>query len=300
MSVSGHDFEGLVDRLTIEIARRLGGRTLPMLPAECQGCPAPSSCATRCPSEFGSVVEAGASRIGGAPGMGGTERAIARLIDHTALKPETTRAQIELLCAEAAKYGFMSVCINPFWVPLCAQLLGGHPVEICTVVGFPLGSMTSEMKAAEARQAVQIGATEVDMVLNVGALKSGMIDVVEADIRAVREATRGVILKVILETSKLNDKEKVAACLAAKRAGADFVKTSTGFGGGGATAPDIALMRRIVGNQLGVKASGGVRNKGDALLMMASGASRIGASASVKIMQELPGLGATSHVDDGY
>ncbi|MEZ0230601.1 MAG: deoxyribose-phosphate aldolase [Planctomycetota bacterium] len=226
--------------------------------------------------------------------MGALERKIAAAIDHTLLKPEATKDEVTYLCAEAAKYVFASVCVNPFWVPLCAKLLKGHPVAVCTVVGFPLGANRSDTKAEEARRAIAEGATEIDMVLNVGALKSGMIDVVEQDIRAVREATRGVILKVILETALLNDEQKIAACEASKRADADFVKTSTGFSTGGATAADVALMRRVVGDEMGVKASGGVRTKKDATLMMNAGATRIGASASVKILQELPSLGGAS------
>ncbi|MGE0711907.1 MAG: deoxyribose-phosphate aldolase [Planctomycetota bacterium] len=213
------------------------------------------------------------------------------MIDHTLLKPEATRDEVAFLCAEAAKYSFASVCVNPFWVPFCAEMLRGHSAKVCTVIGFPLGANQPEIKAQEARLAVAQGATEVDMVINVGAMKSGMIDLVEQDIRAVREgAGSGVVLKVILETALLNDQEKVAACEASKRAQADFVKTSTGFSTGGATAGDVALMRRIVGDGLGVKASGGVRTKQDALLMMQSGANRIGASAGVKILQEVKGL----------
>lgn len=296
------DFERMVEAVTEEVSRRLQGR-LPIVGGpgtqSCEGCEVAGTCATACPDAFAAVAAQGADRLGGAPGMGNPDQAIARLIDHTALKPATTQSEIQLLCAEAAKYGFISVCINPFWIPYARRLLAGHAVKICTVVGFPLGAMTSAMKAAEARQAIADGATEVDMVINVGALKSGMVDVVESDIRAVREATRGVILKVIIETCLLSDPEKVEACLAAKRAGADFVKTSTGFAGGGATAADIALMRRVVGARMGVKASGGVRNKADAGLMVAAGATRIGASAGVKIMQELPGLSGGGG-GDGY
>lgn len=299
MTAWNADFDKLVTQVTEEVSRRLARRSLPVLASagaqdQCHGCATPGACATVCPSETSAVVQSGAARISGAPGMGATETMIARTIDHTALKPTTTRSEIELLCAEAVKYGFVSVCINPFWIPLAARLLHGHPVKVCTVVGFPLGSMSSESKAFETRQAIDMGATEIDMVINVGALKSGMIDVVEQDIRAVREACQGVILKVIIETCLLNDEEKVEACLAAKRARADFVKTSTGFAGGGATAADVALMRRVVGDGMGVKASGGVRNQKSATLMIAAGANRIGASAGVKIMQELPGLSGRS------
>jgi deoxyribose-phosphate aldolase len=296
------DLEKLLDRVTEEVARRMArgpGAVSPRFPENkgppfCAACTTRGHCANVCPDLAQGVAASGADRIGAAPGIGSLERRIAAAIDHTLLKPEATKEEITYLCAEAAKYTFASVCINPFWVPLCARLLQGHPVAVCTVVGFPLGANRSELKAAEARRAIEDGATEIDMVLNVGALKSGMIDVVEQDIRAVREATRGVILKVILETALLNDEQKIAACQAAKRAEADFVKTSTGFSTGGATAADVALMRRVVGNEMGVKASGGVRTRKDATLMLDAGATRIGASASVKIMQELPSLGGSA------
>jgi len=294
------DLEKLLDRVSEEVAKRMArgpGAVSPRFsenkgPPFCAACPTQGHCANVCPDLAQGVAQTGADRIGAAPGIGAIERKIAAAIDHTLLKPEATKDEISYLCAEAAKYVFASVCINPFWVPLCARLLKGHPVAVCTVVGFPLGANRSESKAAEARRAIEDGATEIDMVLNVGALKSGMLDVVEQDIRAVREATRGVILKVILETALLSDEQKIAACEAAKRAGADFVKTSTGFSTGGATAADVALMRRVVGDEMGVKASGGVRTRKDATLMLNAGATRIGASASVKILQELPSLGA--------
>jgi deoxyribose-phosphate aldolase len=295
------DTDQLVERVLDEVTRRLNGRTLPMLTGKCGACPTPDRCATVCPTETRDIAASGATRISGAPGMGSAEARIAKLIDHTALKPNVKQQEIELLCAEAVKYGFVSVCINPSWIPLANRLLQGHPVKVCTVVGFPLGAMTSATKAFEAREAISLGATEVDMVINVGALKSGMTELVEQDIRAVREATRGVLLKVIIETCLLNDAEKVTACKAAKRAGADFVKTSTGFAGGGATAADVALMRRVVGPSLGVKASGGVGNQSAAELMVEAGATRIGASAGVKIMQELPGLSSsTPELGGGY
>jgi deoxyribose-phosphate aldolase len=296
--VANVDMDKLVQRISDEVAKRFarGTAVTTKFPAQigspfCSTCAAPGSCAKTCPDDAAAVVSHGADRIASAPGMGALERKIAAAIDHTLLKPEATKEEVTFLCAEAAKYGFASVCINPFWVSLCAKLLQGHAPAVCTVVGFPLGANRPETKAEEARRAIQDGATEIDMVLNVGALKSGMIDAVEQDIRAVREACSGVILKVILETALLNDEQKVAACEASKRAGADFVKTSTGFSTGGATAGDVALMRRIVGDKMGVKASGGVRTRKDATLMMNAGASRIGASASVKIVNELPSLG---------
>ncbi|MFQ5678798.1 MAG: deoxyribose-phosphate aldolase [Gemmatimonadota bacterium] len=209
------------------------------------------------------------------------------MIDHTLLKPDATQDEIARLCYEARKYGFASVCVNPSYVKLCAELLSGTEVLICTVVGFPLGATSTETKAFETQKAVRDGATEVDMVINVGALKSRDYELVERDLASVARAAHagGAILKVIIEAALLTDEEKVAACQLAKVAGADFVKTSTGFGPGGATPEDVALMRRVVGAQMGVKAAGGIRTYADAQKMIAAGASRIGASASVKIIQ---------------
>ncbi|MFQ5570203.1 MAG: deoxyribose-phosphate aldolase [Rhodothermales bacterium] len=222
---------------------------------------------------------------------------MARIIDHTALKPETAEASIRQLCEDAQRYCFASVCVNPCYVPLAAELLAGTPIGICTVIGFPLGANQTAVKATEAELAVRSGATEVDMVLNVGKLKSGCYECVEKDIRAVVEAARSsrrggngtkrALVKVILETALLTDEEKVIACVLAQNAGADFVKTSTGFSRGGATAADVALMRRVVGEEMGVKASGGVRTLEDAQTMVAHGATRIGASASVAILKGL-------------
>ena len=292
------DAQILLEKVATEVARRFA-RNLPVAGPSgnvgapfCAVCDTRGHCMKRCSDSGDTVIKAGADRIGGAPGIGEVQRKIASMIDHTLLKAQSTQQEVTLLCAEAAKYSFASVCVNPFWVPLCAQLLQGHPVAICTVIGFPLGANQPQIKAAEARLAIQQGATEIDMVLNIGALKSGLLDVVEEDIRAVREATRGTVLKVILETALLNDQEKIDACKASMRAQADFVKTSTGFSTGGATAGDVALMRRVVGEGTGVKASGGVRNQGDAERMIESGASRIGASAGVKIMHEIRGLGS--------
>ncbi|WP_099222319.1 deoxyribose-phosphate aldolase [Listeria costaricensis] len=209
---------------------------------------------------------------------------IAKMIDHTALKPDTTKAQILQLTKEAKEYGFASVCVNPTWVSLCKEELAGTDVEVCTVIGFPLGANTSAVKAFETKDAIENGATEVDMVINIGALKDGDDTLVEADIRAVVEAANGTLVKVIIETCLLTDEEKVRACELAVKAGADFVKTSTGFSTGGATAADIAKMRQTVGPDIGVKASGGVRTKEDVLAMIEAGASRIGASAGVAIV----------------
>ena len=217
--------------------------------------------------------------------------ALARLIDHTLLKPDAGEDQIRALCAEALEYGFASVCVNPTWVPLCADLLVGSTVKTCTVIGFPLGATLPAVKAYEVDQVAQLGAQEVDMVLAVGRLRDGDYRTVDRDIAAVADAAQenGVILKVIIETGLLTDEQKVAACVIAEAAGASFVKTSTGFNGGGATVADIALMRRLVGSRLGVKASGGIRTAADALSMVAAGANRIGASAGVRIVQELAG-----------
>lgn len=216
---------------------------------------------------------------------------VAGFIDHTLLKPEATPEQIERLCAEAREYRFASVCVNPTFVPLCAGLLKGSPVAVCTVIGFPLGATTTKTKVFETAQAVRNGAREVDMVIAIGRLKAGEYGEVADDIRAVAEAahSEAALLKVIIETVLLTDEEKVAACWLAVRAGADFVKTSTGFAGGGATAADVALMRRVVGPEVGVKAAGGVRNLADARAMIAAGATRIGASAGVAIVRDAEG-----------
>lgn len=246
------------------------------------------------------MVDAGACRFGvcadqpDRAGFSACDLAppLARMIDHTALKPETTEAQIRDLCDEARRFCFASVCVNPCFVRMAAELLRGSPVAVCTVIGFPLGASNSAVKAAEAEQAIRDGATEIDMVLNVGMLKSKQYDYVESDIRGVVQTgkTTGshcdgtVITKVILETALLTDEEKVIASVLAQNAGADFVKTSTGFSKGGATASDVSLMRRVVGPDMGVKASGGVRTREDAEIMIASGATRLGASASVAIL----------------
>lgn len=234
------------------------------------------------------IVSNGATRVSAGVGVdaaGGVEPDLARMIDHTLLKPEATVEQVEKLCAEAKKFHFASVCINPSYVPLCAKILKDTDVKVCTVIGFPLGATTSETKAFETERTIRDGATEVDMVINVGRLKSGDYDYVESDIFAVVSTAKRyhALSKVILETGLLTDEEKIKACMLAKRAGADFVKTSTGFSKGGATAGDIALMRLVVGSAMGVKASGGVRSREDALKLVASGADRIGASASVAI-----------------
>lgn len=210
---------------------------------------------------------------------------LAKMIDHTLLRADATRNELTKLTEEAKQYQFASVCVNPGWVSYAAEQLKGTGVDICTVIGFPLGASTSETKTFETKDAIAKGATEVDMVINIGALKDGNDDAVEQDIRAVVEAAAGTLVKVIIETCLLTDDEKVRACQAAVRAGANFVKTSTGFSTGGATPEDIALMRRTVGPDIGVKASGGVRSLEDMQKMIEAGATRIGASSGVKIMQ---------------
>jgi deoxyribose-phosphate aldolase len=221
---------------------------------------------------------------------------IAGMIDHTLLKPESTGSQIEVLCAEAREHGFATVCVNPTWVALCARLLRGFPTRVCTVAGFPLGATLPEVKADEAARVIADGASEVDMVINLGALRSGDYRLVERDVAGVAEACRrgGAVSKVIIEAALLNDDEKVRACVLSRAAGADFVKTSTGFGPGGATAADVALMRRVVGPGMGVKAAGGVRDLQSARAMIEAGADRIGASVGVKIVDESRGGGGSA------
>ena len=234
------------------------------------------------------IVENGAERISAGKGIGGelNDISLARMIDHTMLKPEATPEEITTLCEEAKKYNFASVCINPSFVPLCSKLLKGTQVKVCTVIGFPLGATTTATKRAEAEEVLNEGAQEIDMVINIGKLKTGDYKYVFNDINQVVLAAKrkNAVAKVIIETALLSDEEKVKACLISKEAKADFVKTSTGFSKGGATAGDIALMRYVVGSSVGVKASGGVRTTEDAEEMIRSGADRIGASASVKIV----------------
>ena len=233
------------------------------------------------------VVNAGADRIASTLDVAPVDGSLSHMIDHTLLKPDATQDEIARLCYEARKHGFASVCINPANVKLCGELLKDSDVLICTVVGFPLGATSIESKVFEAQKAIRDGATEIDMVINVGALKSHDYQLVHRDIASVAHVCHGdgAILKVIIEAALLTDEEKVAGCQIAKVAGADFVKTSTGFGPGGATAEDVALMRRVVGPKIGVKAAGGIRTYADAQRMIAAGASRIGASASVTIVQ---------------
>ena len=281
------DREELVSRVTNEVMSRLGltGTDAAAGAGGCDPCTACGLCVEKRPEDVDSIIASGAARISAAGGLGDAGERVASMIDHTVLKPGATRDEIEKLCEEARRYRFASVCVNPCYVPLCAQMLRMTNVKVCTVVGFPLGANRSEVKAFETERAIGDGAQEVDMVINVGALKSGDHDLVERDIRAVVEACRNIVVsKVIIEAALLTDEEKEKACRLAKSAGADFVKTSTGFGPGGATAHDVALMRAIVGDEMGVKAAGGIRDAETAREMIEAGASRIGASASVKIV----------------
>lgn len=243
-----------------------------------------------CPTRLRTVIEAGAARLG-MHAADGAPDGVSGLIDHTLLKPDATRQELEKLCREAAEFRFATVCVNPAWVSFCAAHLQHTSVGVCTVVGFPLGATTGDVKNYETRRVIFDGAREVDMVINVGALKSGDVRTVERDIEAVTQPCRdaGVISKVIIEAALLTDEEKVTACTLAKAAGADFVKTSTGFGPGGATVADVALMRRVVGAEMGVKAAGGVRDLDGLKAMVAAGATRVGASAGVKIVQQAKG-----------
>lgn len=291
------ELDRLVAQIGEEILTRLGRSAVapaaPVSKAEglnipdlvCPGCS--GRCAQTCAVKTKEIVAAGADRISASEKLTRIDPAIAALIDHTILKPDATRADIVKLCREARQYGFASVCVNPYWVPLVAAELRGSPVKVCTVVGFPLGASMTEIKRLETEAALRAGAQEIDMVLNIGALRGGDQETVKADIQAVVDISHpaGAIVKVILETAFLDDHQKAIACTLAKLAGADFVKTSTGFGPSGATAQDIALMRRMVGPDMGVKASGGVRTLDDLKAMTAAGASRIGASASVKIIE---------------
>lgn len=247
-------------------------------------------CVQVCMDRVGQIVSAGAERVSAGLGAIPADRRLAGMIDHTLLKPDATPDQVAQLCFEARKHGFASVCVNPAHVKLAADLLKGSAVKVCTVVGFPLGATPPEVKAYEAQNAIDEGATEVDMVINIGAIKARDYETAARDVRAVvrvcRAAGGNALLKVIIEAALLTDEEKVAACLIAKAAGADFVKTSTGFGPGGATVADVALMRRVVGPAMGVKAAGGIKSLADVESLVAAGATRIGASAGVRIVQE--------------
>ena len=292
------DYEKLIEQITDVIVARLNGDGV----EQAAMCGCTSECFHRCPERMNRIVDAGAARIGLVLGQTATAREWAGLIDHTLLRPDATDEDIKTLCREAATYRFASVCVNPTWVRVAACNLVGSGIPVCTVIGFPLGATLPDVKAYEARRAIFDGAKEVDMVINVGALKSGDDCLVEHDIRSVAQVAHeyDAICKVIIETALLTDDEKVRACEAAKRAGADFVKTSTGFSKGGATVADVALMRRTVGSELGVKASGGVKGLEDARKMVEAGATRIGASVGVKIAQEAAGKPSTTARTSAY
>ncbi len=288
-----NDLNSIAVELTDLIVRELGSS----LPSVCEGhldgkCSDCGKCAALAPDRTRTILGAGAERISSAPAEGGRiPDDIARYIDHTLLKPDATPTEIERLCREAREYGFAAVCVNPPFVRLCADLLRGSNVKVAVVVGFPLGAHTTATKVFETEQAITDGASEIDMVINIGALKAGRDDFVRADIRNVVEAAHrlGAIVKVIIEAALLIDEEKVRASRLSKEAGADFVKTSTGFGPGGATVHDVELMRQAVGPEMGIKAAGGIKNLQQAQQMIAAGATRIGASAGVKIVQEARG-----------
>lgn len=275
--------ERLIQEITADILKRVQSAEPQKGTCDCR-----TDCLTKCPSSLRQLVDCGAERFGIQFGGVPVSNDLAKYIDHTLLKPDATEEQIRQLCKEAAQYRFAAVCVNPTWVRLCSQQLKGTGVAVCTVAGFPLGATPADVKAFEARRSVYDGAAEVDMVINVGRLKSGQDAAVLDDICQVAHAVHEgrAHLKVIIETALLSDEEKVKACTLAKQAGADFVKTSTGFGPGGATAADVALMRRVVGAEVGIKAAGGIRDFAAAQQMIAAGATRVGASAGVKILQE--------------
>ena len=290
MKLDSETVERLVEQITKEVLillREEENRTLADgNNGDCVDCD--GQCTTQCQDKVQQVVDAGASRLTSTLGNVSMGTALAKMIDHTLLKADAAQDQIAQLCYEASKYGFAAVCVNPSYVKLCSQLLRGTPVHVCTVVGFPLGATPPEVKAYETQQAIDDGATEIDMVINIGALKSKDYALVERDIATVARSSHagGALLKVIIEAALLTDEEKVIACQLSKVAGADYVKTSTGFGPGGATARDVALMRQVVGPEMGIKAAGGIKTFQDAQAMVAAGATRIGASAGVKILQE--------------
>jgi deoxyribose-phosphate aldolase len=280
-AVTAEQIEALTEAITRQILAELGvGISPPCACHQVEG--------GRCPEAIRGLVDGGAERLGLTADGRVHGKGLARLIDHTLLKPDATEAQIRKLCEEADEFGFATVCINPTWVRLACSLLGQSAVGVCTVVGFPLGANAADVKIYETRRALHDGASEIDMVINVGALKSRDYELVQSDILGVvcccKEA--GAASKVIIECAFLDEEEKIKACTLAKAAGADFVKTSTGFGPGGATVEDVTLMRRVVGEAMGVKAAGGVRDAATASKMVAAGATRIGASAGVRILQE--------------
>jgi deoxyribose-phosphate aldolase len=273
--------DALVDAVTREVLAALARNDTSCSDPSCKG-----ACAAHCSDTVRSVLSTGAGRVSYSGDGAEVPRDLARYIDHTLLRPDATAADIDRLCVEARAYGFAAVCVNPTWVRRCAQRLRGSSVKVASVIGFPFGASTTEVKAMEARRAIRDGAREIDMVINIGALKSGDHELVRRDIEKVTDACReaGALTKVIIETALLSDEEKVVASHLTRLAKADFVKTSTGFGPGGATVRDIALMRETVGPKLGIKAAGGIRSAEDARDMIAAGATRIGASASIEIV----------------
>jgi deoxyribose-phosphate aldolase len=301
--VDAQELDQLVAAIGEEILARTGRAPAPAASVRGEGLNIPDvicpGCTQRCPQTCSKkskeILAAGAERLSASDKLTGIDSSIAASIDHTLLRPDATAADIRKVCAEARKHGFASVCVNPYWVSLVAAELAGSPVKVCTVIGFPLGANTTAIKVAETEAAIRVGAQEIDMVQNVGELRGGNYDAVREDIRAVVNAAHagGAIVKVILETALLDDNQKAVACTLAKIAGAEFVKTSTGFGPHGATAHDVALMRQVVGAEMGVKASGGIRTLEDLKNMTAAGATRIGASASVKIVEAAAGGAVT-------
>jgi deoxyribose-phosphate aldolase len=293
--VNSAELDQLVAQIGEELLARMGPAARSAQPKQGEGLNLPDQvcpgCVQRCPQTCTrntlEIIAAGAARVSASERLTRIEPSIASMIDHTILKPEATRDDVIKICREAREYQFASVCVNPYWVPLVRAELHGSSVKVCTVVGFPLGATSTEAKVAETLSALRAGAQEIDMVINVGALRSGEHEAVKLDIQEVVKVAHaaGAIVKVILETALLDDNQKAVACTLAKLAGADFVKTSTGFGPSGATAHDVALMRQVVGPDMGVKASGGIRTLSDFRAMTAAGATRIGASASVKIVE---------------
>jgi deoxyribose-phosphate aldolase len=291
--VTPAELDRLVAQIGEELLARVGssavtekkGEGLNLPDQVCPGCV--QRCVQTCARNTKEIIAAGASRVTASEKLTRIDPAIAALIDHTILKPEATRGDVLKVCREARQYGFASVCVNPYWVPLVKAELAGSPVKVCSVVGFPLGASSTEAKVCETAAALRSGAQEIDMVINVGALRSGDTDAVKNDIQSVVRVAHGAgaIVKVILETALLDDAQKTVASQLAKSAGADFVKTSTGFSTSGATVHDVALMRAAVGPNIGIKASGGIRTLQDVQAMTAAGATRIGASASVKIVE---------------
>ena len=278
-----------IDRIVEAVLARLGedGGSVNLDGNSCSTCSEPGGCVSHCPETTNAIVQEGVDRVSWVCRENECVPAdIAGTIDHTILKANATREQVESLIVEAKQHKFASICVNPCWAKMCRDALFGTGVKVCVVIGFPLGANTSETKSFEARKACYDGATEVDMVINIGALKAGDVSYVERDIRAVVESVGpGVMVKVIIETAYLTREEKIQACRAARNARADYVKTSTGFGPSGATVEDIRLMREVVGPGMGVKASGGIKTRSDATDMLRAGATRVGASASVAIVK---------------